>query len=215
MSEAKPSLPRLDWPLRILAVATVLILGAYGWARYRASQGEPLPVIGQVSGFVLTNQFGQAVSTKALAGQVWIADLIFTRCPGPCLKMTRNLVQIQNRIPQDRPVRFVSLTADPDFDTPEVLKTYAARFGADGHRWDFLTGPRTNINRIATQQLLLAVQEKDPAQRETPEDLFLHSTTWVLVDRQGRLRSVYEGTEPASVTQAVRDIERLLRETSP
>lgn len=210
MSTAQQIKPRRDWPLLLLAVATVLLMGAYGVARYRAGHREPLPVLGQVSEFSLTNQVGRTVSTAQLAGRIWIANIIFTRCPGPCLKMTRNLVQVQSQIPQDLPVRWVSLTADPDYDTPEVLEAYATRFGADGQRWDFLTGPRAYINRVATDQLLLAVHEKDPAERETAEDLFLHSTTWVLVDGQGRLRAIYEGTDPASVSRVVRDIRRLV-----
>ena len=106
------------------------------------------------------------------------------------------------------PVRFVSLTADPEYDTPEVLKTYADRFGVDGNRWHFLTGPRTNINALATQQLLLAVQENPPEEREDPNDLYLHSTKWVLIDGSGQLRAIYEGTDPMSVTEAARDIRK-------
>jgi len=203
---------RPAWPLSLLLVSTVVVLASYGWVRFRAGQSPALPVIGRVTGFTLTNQLGQTIDAASLKGRIWVADLIFTRCPGPCLKLTRNLVSLQNQFTPEQLVQFVSLTADPEFDTPDVLNTYAQRFGADGRRWHFLTGPRTDINRAATQQLLLAVQEKAPAERETNDDLYLHSTKWVLIDATGRLRAVYEGTDPHSVRAAARDIRRLLRE---
>jgi protein SCO1/2 len=167
-----------------------------------------------VEGFRFTNQLGEVFDTRSLAGRPWVADLIFTRCPGPCLKLTRNLAELQRQT-GGRPVQFLSLTADPEFDTPSVLRAYAARFGADPARWQFLTGPRVEINRVAMQQLLLAVEEKDPAQRESENDLYLHSTKWVLVDGEGRLRSVHEGTDPGSVSAVLRDLKALEREARP
>ena len=202
------------WPLLLLVGATVAILGTYGWVRFRSGPSQPLPIIGRVTGFALTNQFEQPVGAADLQDRVWVADLIFTRCPGPCLKLTRNLVSLQRQLAPRLPVRFVSLTADPEFDTAEVLRAYAERFGADTGRWDFLTGPRAEINRLASEQLLLAVQEKPPAERETEEDLYLHSTKWVLIDTAGQIRAVYEGTDPGSIRNAERDIRQLLRERS-
>jgi protein SCO1/2 len=203
---------RPAWPLWLLLVSTIVVIASYGWVRFRVSQSRVLPMIGQVTGFTLTNQMGQSIDATTLKGQVWVADLIFTRCPGPCLKLTRNLVALQQQFAPHQSVRFVSLTADPEFDTPEILRAYAQRFGADGSRWHFLTGTRTNINQVAIGQLLLAVQEKEPDQREAPQDLYLHSTKWVLIDASGRLRAIYEGTDPNSVRAAARDIRRLLRE---
>jgi len=205
---------RVGPALALLLIATVVVAALYGWVRFRAGDRAPLPVLGQVTSIALTNQTGRLVTLESLRGHVWVADLIFTRCPGPCLKLTRNLAELQRRLPADLPVLLITLTADPEFDTPEVLSEYAARTGADLRRWHFLTGNRTNINRLATGQLLLSVQETDPAEREDENDLYLHSTKWVLVDRQGRLRAVYEGTDPASVRSTERDIRRLLRERS-
>jgi len=213
-SESRPG-PGNSVSLVVLLLATLLVAAVYGWLRWREVQGPPLPVLGEVSGFSLSDQDGREVSADSLRGLVWVADLIFTRCSGPCPKLTENFARLQREIAPRLPVRWVTLTADPEHDVPEVLKLYGARYGADFSRWHFLTGARTNINRVAMEELLLAVQEKSPEEREDDTDLYLHSTKWVLVDAEGRLRAVYEGTEPGSVRTVVRDIKRLLRERQP
>lgn len=79
-----------------------------------------LPVYGSVADFTLTNQDGAPVSLADLRGHVWVANVIFTRCPGPCLKMTRQMKELQQALAQDSQARLVSLTTDPDFDKPAV-----------------------------------------------------------------------------------------------
>jgi len=88
----------------------------------------------------------------------------------------------------------VTLTTDPGNDSPAILKKYAERFGADPKRWSFLTGSKSEIARLAIDSLKLTAIEKKPEEREAPEDLFIHSTIFVLVDKQSRLRSVFETT---------------------
>ncbi|HXG46380.1 MAG TPA: SCO family protein [Methylomirabilota bacterium] len=146
------------------------------------------PVLFHVGGFSLTNQIGRPVTLNHLRGQVWIANIIFTRCAGPCPTLTRQMSRLQEVLPPDAPIRLVTLTADPEHDTPAVLADYARRAGADPTRWAFLTGPRSEIARVAVEGLKLVAVEKDEAARENPSDLFIHSTLFVLVDRQGRLR---------------------------
>lgn len=179
------------------------------------SDRQPLPVLSRVTGFQLTNQVGQGVGARDLTGRVWVADIIFTRCPGPCVQMTRQLAEVQAELGPDRPVKLVSLTADPGFDTVEVLRQYAERFGAQPGRWHFLTGRKADLYDLAIKQLLLAVGETDPAQRTDAADLFIHSTKFVLVDAQGGVRGVFEGTEPESRPQLLEAIRRLLAEKQP
>ena len=171
-----------------------------------------LPVLSRVTSFQLTNQLGQEVSTGDLTGRIWVADIIFTRCPGPCVQMTRQLAEVQAALAPNLPVKLVSLTADPGFDTVEVLHRYADRFGAQPGRWHFLTGRKADVYDLAIKQLLLAVGETDPAQRMDDADLFIHSTKFVLVDGQGGVRGVFEGTEPESRPQLLEAIRRLLAE---
>ena len=182
----------------------------------RRGAAQPLPVYGQVGEFTLTSQDGHTVSLADLRGHVWVADLIFTRCAGPCLKMTRQMKELQEALPANGQARLVTLTTDPDYDTPAVLKAYAQRFGADPARWTFLTGSKAAIAKLAVDSLKLTALPKSPEERQSPEDLFVHSTIFVIVDQQGRLRGVFEttgdGIEPAQVRSqilaAVRSLER-------
>jgi len=153
---------------------------------------DALPTIATVHDFALTNQARQLLTLSDLRGQVWIADIIYTRCPGPCSQMTLEMSKLQAALPAGQPVKLVSLTADPEFDSPEVLKRYGEKFGANPARWQFLTGRKIDLYKLATRGLLLAVDETPPDQRESENDLFIHSTKFVLVDQQGRIRGVYE-----------------------
>jgi protein SCO1/2 len=180
-------------------------------ASVKSAEGK-LPILKTVSDFSLTNQFGQEISLSDLRGKIWVADIIFTRCPGPCARMTKQLRQFQSLIPKDDSVKIVSLTADPEFDTPEVFKKYAERFETDPKRWFFLTGPKKKIYDLAMNSLLLAVQEKTPDEQTAENDLFIHSTIFVLVDRNGDVRSYYESTEPGTNERILTDIKKLLAE---
>jgi protein SCO1 len=190
--------------LVVLTVAVFILRGRL--------QPEPLPVLGKVGGFALTNQLGQPVSLEALQGNIWVADLIFTRCPGPCLLMTRSLSALQARLSDRDKVQFVSLTADPEHDTVEVLRAYGERFEADAKRWQFLTGSKAELYRFAINDLKLSAEEIDPARRENLNDLFIHSTMLVLVDGTGRVRGYFEGTDAAIPERLLAAIRRLQRE---
>ena len=197
MNQPPRSSKGLLWTALLLGGATVLL--GFLWLTLRAHQtafGKPLPVYGQVADFTLTNQNGHAVSLANLRGLVWVADIIFTRCPGPCLKMT-----------QKSAAKLITLTTDPDFDTPSVLKTYAERFGADASRWTFLTGTKKQLSSLAIDSLKLTAIEKKPEERQSAQDLFVHSTIFVLVDKRGQLRGVFEttgeGIEPHQVQKEI------------
>jgi protein SCO1 len=175
-------------------------------------QSPPLPTIKAIADFSLTNQFGETVSLEKLRGHVWLGDIIFTRCPGPCARMTKQFAEIQSSIGDTQNVKFISLTADPEYDTAEVLKKYGERFGANQQNWWFLTGRKPDLYTVATDRLLLAVAEKTPEERETSDDLFIHSTIFVLVDKNATIRGVYESEKPESKRQILADIKKLLQE---
>jgi cytochrome oxidase Cu insertion factor (SCO1/SenC/PrrC family) len=192
-----------------LALVGLTLLAALLFARFasRSGPGQLLPVYGQIADFGLTNQDGRAVSLADLRGQVWVADIIFTRCPGPCLKMTKQMKALQDALPPDSPTKLVTLTTDADFDTPPVLKAYAKRFEADPQRWMFLTGTKRGIANLAIDSLKLTAIEKKPEERESPQDLFVHSTIFVIADKRGQLRGVFEttgeGIDPQNVKQQI------------
>lgn len=194
-----------------LALVMVAIVGAFVWKRMEPVV-PPLPVYGKVLDFSLTNQNEQAVSLNKLRGNIWVADVIFTRCPLQCIRMTKRMRQLQEALPSDKPVKLISMTADPQFDTPSVFKKYEQKYGADENRWWFLTGPKSEINRLAVESLKLVVYEKKPEERDIPTDLFLHSTRFVLVDQEGRVRGWFDGEKDETKGEILRAVQNLLRE---
>lgn len=197
------------WGFLLLVIAA--IIGAFVWTKLGGG-GKPPMIYSQVGNFSLTNQHSETISADNLRDQIWIADVIFTRCPLQCIRMTKRMRELQEALPKDNSIKLVSITADPEFDTPEVLQNYAKEFGTDQNRWWFLTGPKREINRLAVEGLKLVVYEKKPEEREVPADLFLHSTKFVLVDGQGRIRGWFDGENAQSKGEIVRAVKMLLRE---
>jgi len=176
-------------------------------------QRSNLPEFGKVQPFALTNQLGDTITLDSLKGKVWVADIIFARCPGPCPKMTQEMAAIQKSFDPSQPLRFVTLTTDPEHDTVPALKKYSEKFSADHNRWFFLTGPKREIvANLAAGSLKLSAVEKDKALQENENDLFIHTTMFVLVDKAGSVRGFYESLEPGFQEKIRADITRLLAE---
>jgi protein SCO1/2 len=176
----------------LLLVATLALAFLLVGVNSRVARHSPAPVYGRLPDFTLTNQSGATITLADLRGHAWVADIIFTRCAGPCLRMSRQMKELQDALPPDSRVRLVSLTTDPDFDTPPVLRRYAQRFGADTNRWMLLTGTKEQIGRLATDGLKLSAVERQPEERASPDDLFVHSTIFVTVDKRGELRGIFQ-----------------------
>ena len=118
-----------------------------------------------------------------------MADIIFTRCAGPCPRLTRQMKSLQDQLPADSAAKLVTLTTDPDFDSPAVLKKYGERAGADFNRWTFLTGTKREIAQLASGSLKLSSQPVKLDKQQNPVDLFIHATIFVVVDKHARLRA--------------------------
>src|SRR5678815_3538011 len=195
--------PFLTWAVGLGLGGVVLVIVAVFAFRQSRRPREPLPVLAQVPAFALTNQAGQPITLDSMRDKVWLGCVIFTRCPGPCAQMTRRMKALQDALAQERDVRFVCITSDPENDQPDVLQRYAKHFGADPTRWHFLTGPKANINELVVHGLKLVLIEKDAADRTVPNGLFIHSELFVLVDRQGRLRQSFESLEPGALESMI------------
>ena len=216
MAESPQQLPRTLWVgigllLVVLCMAYVLSLMELNRAYQRA-----LPVLGPVADFTLMNQDGRATTLADLSNHVWIADIIFTRCAASCPIMSQQMKSLQNALLQTSRARLVTLTTDPDFDTPPVMKKYGERFGADFNRWMFLTGSKAEIAGLAGDSLKLSAVPVKPEDRKNDADLFIHSTIFVVVDKHARLRGIFEtqgdgvnwtNVQPRLIT-TVRQLER-------
>ena len=221
MSQPSKSAQWLVWGslgLTITAIVVAFIIEqgrqADRPARLLPGNGPPaglLPTLFPVGDFRLTNQNNLPVTRADLRGQLWLVDIIFTRCAGPCPEMTRRMAELQTAVPTNRPVKFVTLTTDPEHDTPVVLQSYGRRFGAAPARWYFLTGTKQQIADLATRGLRFTALEKEPDKQENPNDLFIHSTLFVLVDQQGQARAVFESDDADLQRKVLAAIEHLLQ----
>jgi protein SCO1/2 len=200
-----------------VGLIVVILCLAFVLSRLKPADAAPqLPVISQVADFALTNQDGRVITLADLRGKVWVADIIFTSCAGPCPGMMRRMESLQGALPKDSAARLVTLTTDPETDTPEVFKRYGARFNVDPARWQLLTGTKLQIAALAIDSLKLTAVEKKPEERTDADDLFIHSTIFVMVDKQGRLRGAFEtdgeGLEwknvQSAILAAVKQLER-------
>ena len=171
----------------LLGLMYLLSLVEYGRAKRQA-----LPVLGQVADFTLTNQEGGVTTLADLSNRVWVADIIFTRCAGSCPIMSTEMKSLQEALPSTSQAELVTLTTDPDYDAPAVLKRYGERYRANFGRWTFLTGAKNELAGLAAGSLKLGSTPVAPQDRQNADDLFVHSTIFVIVDKQARLRAIFQ-----------------------
>ena len=197
--------PRTIW-VGFLLFFALFALAFMLWLLQAARNfGEvPLRVISTVAPFTLTSQESQPVTLADFTNHVWLADIIFTRCAGPCPRLTQQMRQVQDSLPKESGAKLVTLTTDPEFDTPAVLKKYGEHFGADFNRWTFLTGTKSEIAAVAANSLKLSAQPVKPEEQKDSADLFIHTTIFVIVDKHSQLRGFFEtGGDGVDWTNAV------------
>lgn len=213
---------KVEWIVWGALLLTILVI-VVAFARSRTNAYHPegassrpgqidLRPIAQLPDFTLTNQDAHPVSLADLRGNVWVGDIVFTRCAGPCPVMTQRMSELQALFPPAAPVKLVTLTTDPEFDQPPQLKAFGERFKANFASWNFLTGTKAEIARVAADGMKLAAVEKNPAERESVQDLFIHSTLFVLVDKQGRLRGSIQSGDPQMKQKVLTAVNELLSE---
>jgi protein SCO1/2 len=190
MANKSGSLPPTLWIGFMLALGLGLLAGFLAFAKH--AKAQELPVLGQVDDFTLTSQNGAVTTLADFTNHVWVADIIFTRCAGPCPHMTMQMKSVQDALAADANARLVTLTTDPDNDTPEVLSRYAKHYGADTNRWTFLTGTKPGIAGLAAGGLKLSSMPVKPAEQKDAADLFIHTTIFVVVDKHAQLRGAFE-----------------------
>lgn len=152
-----------------------------------------------VAPFSLTERSGKTFDSAALTGEVWVASFFFTACPGACLKLNHAIADLQKDLTDPR-IRFVSITVDPGNDTPQALAKYADLMHADPEWWLFVTGSLDDIKRIARESFQVSVER------------VTHSDRMLLVDRQGRIRGSYRGTDDNQVRLLKKKLAELLAE---
>jgi protein SCO1/2 len=135
-----------------------------------------------LSRFELIERSGKVVKSEDLLGQPYVVSFFFSTCPSICIQQNQKLKELQDQF-QGEGVRFVAISVDPETDTPERLREYAARFGADENQWLFMTGDLTYIRRIGAEIYRQPVDKK------------FHSERFVLVDSKGEIEGFYSWPE--------------------
>jgi protein SCO1 len=179
-----------------------------------------LPIIGEkdtdangkevahtIGDWQLINQDGDTLSQKDLKGKVYVADFFFTSCPTICPVMKTQMLRVHEHFKNNDKVGIISHSIDPRHDSVAVLKAYKQKMGVTGSQWQFLTGDQDYIHSLAVKRYLVAAMEDEKA---VSDGGFTHSGAFVLVDTEGHIRGLYDGTIEKEVDKLIKDIEILL-----
>jgi protein SCO1/2 len=188
----------------------LLFIGFYfALTRLIPGFGSPvLPVLSQVPPFSFDNQEGKMITDRDLAGKVYVAEYFFTTCRGICPKMNVNMKKVSEDYENEANFRILSYTVDPETDSVGRMKHYADSLGADPQRWWFLTGRKDSLYHLARSGYLL----DDPKNNATNiNEQFIHTQFLALVDKNGRVRKIYDGLKKDELDELEKDITGLLK----
>jgi len=164
----------------------------------------------------LQNQLGDTVSLYDRKGKILVVDFFFTSCRSICPRLTANMAKLQQSFIRGGDLRkkvdtsivqFISFTVDPKHDSASVLKTYADHFGVNHDNWWMLTGSRDSIYKFAFEELKV---DKHTDEEITPD--FVHTSRFVLIDKEYKVRGYYDGLDSVSIGKLARDIGLLMLE---
>ena len=167
-----------------------------------AYQQIPWKHFPNVTPFKLTNQLGEEFDSAELAGSPYVISFFFAECPGECRELNKQIQSLREKV-TDPELKFFTLSVDPENDTPDVLKRYAADFDADPETWMFLTGDMYNIKEVGEKSLRVII------------DKYTHTENIFLVDRWGRFRDRFEWKNPYDMKRFVSVTKDVLAETEP
>lgn len=161
-----------------------------------------------ISDFNLINQDGQRVSRQTYEGKIYMADFFFVSCPGICPVLEKNMSKIQEKFKNDDLVLLLSHTVMPVKDSVPLLKQYALDNEIDSKKWNLVTGDKKQIYDLARKSYFA---DEDFVKTKN-EDAFIHTENFVLIDKKGRIRGVYNGTLALETKRLISHIEILKKE---
>ena len=172
-----------------------------------------LPVLNNVQNFSFTDQDGRKITTKDIAGKVYVAEYFFTTCKGICPMMNENMKKIYAKYKDEKNFAILSHTCMPETDSVPLLKAYQKKMlgdlPAEGSNWYFLTGPKKTLYKMARESYLLDNEKNNVG---NIDDQFIHTQFFALVDKEQRVRGIYDGLKQEELDKLVTDIEGLLKE---
>ena len=205
---------RIWTPLLIIVVGVVSV---YLWAdlfRFAGQQSAPgLEPLGTLPAFDLIERRQVPLRLDDLRGKVWVADFMYTSCVEVCPLQSAEMARLQAAFAAHPDLRLVSISVDPERDTPAVLSAYAEQFQADPERWLFATGEPDAVARLAQEGFRLSAASYVSGE-DGADYTFIHSNRFVLVDRQGQIRGYYRSTDPDDLMRLRRDLTVLLQQVA-
>ncbi len=183
-----------------VSVVAITLVAVFAIQKADFSRQE-IPVIAKVPAFSLQDQHGNTFTEKDLQGKITIWDFFFTRCPGACPIMTKQMAELYKLYASSQRVQFVSVTVDPEYDTPEVLREYAAANGVVDLRWRFLRGSIDSVITLSEKGFMLPA-ENLPAG---------HSTKLILIDQEGQIRGYFNHNDNASISVLKTQVRELAK----
>ena len=181
-----------------------LLLPVYG-TKMVTTQGDT--VYHTIKDFSLLNQYKEIVTQQTTQNKIYVANFFFATCQSICPAMTNQLTRVQQAEKDNADFLILSHTVNPMHDTAEVLMEYAGKYGALKNKWHFLTGDKKKIYDMAKQDYLVnALQDDGTAEG------FIHSEALLLIDKQRRIRGIYDGTDSLQVNKLISDISILKTE---
>tara|TARA_X000001036_G_C20523223_1_gene742991 strand:+ start:310 stop:891 length:582 start_codon:yes stop_codon:yes gene_type:complete len=183
----------IKYILILVPVFVVLVMNDY-------FSKKTLPVLGNINNFILYDQNGNEFSEQDLLGNYWISDFIFTTCAGPCPVMSSQFQGFQEKYSDNSNLKLLSISVNPQYDTPNILQNYGERYNADFKKWNFLTG---DVNEIHT----LALESFKVGDAENP---IFHSAFFILIDDQAQIRGYYNSTINEDINKMYSDINDLM-----
>ncbi len=173
-----------------------------------------LPVLSYVQNFSFTGQNGNEITEHNIDGKVYVANYFFTTCKGICPKMNANLANIFKAFKDDSDFAIISHTSMPETDSVPLLKAYEEKMiGKDPHypaKWYFVTGTKDSLYKMARQSYLL---DNDKNNSENIKDHFIHTQFFALVDKDRKVRGIYDGLKQDELDQLATDIKKLLKDS--
>jgi protein SCO1/2 len=205
---------------KLLLLPLIALAISCGAPSEKTNEVAELPILGEryvddnqdtvyhsIADFAFVNQVGDTIRKEDMAGKIYVADFFFTTCPTICPVMKKEMLRVYEQFKGEPNFRILSHSIDPTHDTQAVLKDYAEKLGVpDAATWNFLTGDQEKIFEIGQTSYMTTTMADD-----MEPGGFLHSGAFLLVDQQGRIRGVYDGTKTEQVDRLLADIPKLLK----
>lgn len=196
--------------LAMLAIVVIAAIPAVAVpALWRGGTLPKLEILGEIPAFSLIDERGQPFTSEALRGHPTIVNFIFTRCDTICPMTTSHMRRLQDKtFDPGASIKLLSLSVDPNHDTPDRLAAYASRFQADTSRWRFVTGPAATIESLVEGTFMTSMQRE--ADRPDGVPNIAHSGHFALVDADLHIRGMYDSSDSQRLDQLVRDAKYLV-----